>query len=190
MRSTFFYLVLLVAVLSAACDSRHQNIPPNVANRQPANDSLSTTESISSAPPLTLNPEGDKNVGANFVKAEQLNSLEKTLVLFKSTPEQFQSFKDEGGLEVNSSWNGYQVSSIETEYKKGVLSFMHLFINSGVNLATMNNLKKDLSKDCGNEWKIKLDGNAYSSETQTTKCQIEKSDRKQGFHVFMMGAEI
>jgi hypothetical protein len=54
----------------------------------------------------------------------------------------------------------------------------------------MNNLKKDLSKDCGNEWKIKLDGNAYSSETQTTKCQIEKSDRKQGFHVFMMSAEI
>ena len=189
MRSTFFYLVLLLAVLSAACDSRNQNSPPTVANRQSANDSLSTTEN-SSAPPLTLNPEGDKNVGANLVKAEQLNSLEKTLVLFKSTPEQFQSFKDDGGLEVNSSWNGYQVSSIETEYKKGVLSFMHLFINSGVNLATMNNLKKDLSKDCGNEWKIKLDGNAYSSETQTTKCQIEKSDRKQGFHVFMMGAEI
>jgi hypothetical protein len=63
----------------------------NVTNRQSANDSLSTTEN-SSASPLTLNPESDKNVGANFVKAEQLNSLEKTLVLFKSTLEQFQFF--------------------------------------------------------------------------------------------------
>jgi hypothetical protein len=187
MRLTFFYPALVVVVLSSACDSRKQNNSQVVASSQPSIDSPSTAQNLSSPPPLTLNPDGDKNASKNEVSAEQLNSLEKSLVLFKSTPEQFQSFKDDGGLEVNSSWNGYQVSSIEIEYKKDVLSFMHLFINSGATLATMNNLKKDLSKECGNEWKMSTDGNSYLSETQTRMCKIEKSYGKQGFHVFIMG---
>ena len=189
MRLNLTYPIFVVAVFLVACDSRNQQ-SPNVAANQPAIEVPVSTANSGGPPPLTMNPLENKNAAANAIGAVQPNSLEKTLVLFKSTPQEFQSFKDDGGLDVNSSWKGYRVSSIEVEYKKNVLSFVHLFVSSGANVATMNNLKKDLSKECGEDWKIQLDGNAYSSETNSTKCQIEKSERQDGFHVFMMGARV
>jgi len=129
-----------------------------------------------------MNPLGN-GLGDRKSSSGKLNSLEKALVLRKSSRQDFQSFKDDGGLAINSSWHGYSVSSVELEYKDGLVSFIHLGVNSGSKVATMNNLKNHLAKDCGGDWKIKLNGNAYSAENESVHCYIESTDGGQGFHL-------
>lgn len=108
------------------------------------------------------------------------NSLEKSLIVLVSTPSEFQSHKDNGGLTVNGNWRGYQAYSVELEYKADRLAFFRILINTDFanrnKPATINNIKRDLVDECGYDWNLlNSSGNAYISETEFSRCEVSTS---------------
>ncbi len=115
------------------------------------------------------------------------NLLERALVIKASRPDSFQTHKDEGGLNVLSSWRGYQMRAVEVQYMGGVLTFIHAQVDTdfkGNKKATINNLKKDLLDECGSEWELKYGGDAYQSNTKFSRCEIASS-RNGGYHIII-----
>jgi hypothetical protein len=114
------------------------------------------------------------------------NALERALVVLVSTPREFQSHKDDGGLNVLSSWRGYQMQSAEVEYTAKVLTLFHVVVDSDYKSpnkpATVNNLKRDLIDECGTEWKPNYGGDAYFSNSEFSRCEISQA-RRGGYHV-------
>ena len=114
------------------------------------------------------------------------NSLERALVVLISTPKEFQSHKDDGGLNVLSSWLGYEMQSVEVEYTSRVLTLFHAVVASDYKNpnkpATVNNLKRDLIDECGTEWKPNYRGDAYTSDSNFSRCEISQA-RAGGYHI-------
>lgn len=114
------------------------------------------------------------------------NALERALIILVSTPKEFQSHRDDGGLNVLSSWRGYQMQSAEVEYTAKVLTLFHVIVDSDYKTpnkpATVNNLKRDLVDECGTEWKANYGGDAYFSDSEFSRCEISQS-RRGGYHV-------
>lgn len=114
------------------------------------------------------------------------NALERALVVLVSTQKEFQSHKDDGGLNVLSSWRGYQMQSAEVEYTAKVLTLFHVVVDSDYKNpnkpVTVNNLKRDLIDECGIEWKPNYGGDAYFSNSEFSRCEISPS-RNGGYHV-------
>ena len=57
MQLNLSFAALFVAFLTVACDSRNQNEPIAVANREPESKLLPNTEDRSGAPQLTMDPD-------------------------------------------------------------------------------------------------------------------------------------
>lgn len=114
------------------------------------------------------------------------NSLEKALVVLVSTSNDFREFKDNGGLNVLSSWRGYDVSLMEVNSREGVLTFMHLTVDSDYKNkekpATFNNLKKDLIDECGSNWNSKGRSDVYWAESDFSSCEISEATRN-GYNI-------
>ena len=109
------------------------------------------------------------------------NSLEKALVVNVSTSKDFREFKDNGGLNVLNSWYGYSVSLMELENRDGVLTFIHLTVDSDYKHpekpATFNNLKKELLDECGATWDSKGRSDAYWANSDFSLCEISEASR-------------
>jgi hypothetical protein len=119
------------------------------------------------------------------------NDLEKSLIIHASTPEDFRSFKEKGGLEYVSDWRGYWVQSIEISYRNNKASLILLSVNKTIDfkaeqkLASVNNIKNDLVKECGTEWELgrASDDDAYLAENEYVKCRFYKDTRRGGMFI-------
>jgi hypothetical protein len=131
-----------------------------------------------------LKEQAKKKFKMNFDNSS--NALERALVVLVSTPKEFQSHKDDGGLNVLSSWRGYQMQSAEVEYTSKVLTLFHIVVDSDYKSpnkpATVNNLKRDLIDECGSQWKPNYGGDAYFSNSEFSRCEISQA-RSGGYHV-------
>ncbi len=107
------------------------------------------------------------------------NSLEKALQLGKSTRADFSAFSENGGLDNadQSTWDGYDVSSISLGYDKAgaLASFTMQVSKSGMSgkVASLNNLKSSLASMCSGEWKA--NGRAYFAESAASLCGVIES---------------
>jgi hypothetical protein len=115
------------------------------------------------------------------------NILEKSLVIFVSTRDDFQSIKDNGGLDVIKDWRGYEMIAIENQYRQNKLSFFHAEVdtkyeNKSIKPATINNLKKDLINECGETWANNRSGDVYTSTSDFSTCEISRG-RNGTYHV-------
>lgn len=119
------------------------------------------------------------------------NDLEKSLIIHASTPEDFRSFKEKGGLEYVSDWRGYWVQSIEISYRNNKASLILFSVDKTIDykaeqkLASVINIKKDLAKECGTEWKLgrASDDDAYLAENEYVKCRFYKDTRRGGMFI-------
>jgi hypothetical protein len=122
------------------------------------------------------------------------NDLEKSLIIHASTPEDFRSFKEKGGLEYVSDWRGYWVQSIEISYRNNKASLILLRVNKTIDfkaeqkLASVNNIKNDLVKECGTEWELgrASDDDAYLAENEYVNCRFYKDTRRGGMFIEIM----
>ncbi len=94
-----------------------------------------------------------------------------------STNDDFQNFKDDGGLNVHGAWRGYSVQSISTEFTEGKLSFFQVTLkknysdSNGVD-PTINNLKESFSNECGSEWTAVGEGGYRNSDSHPINCEV------------------
>jgi hypothetical protein len=88
----------------------------------------------------------------------EANTLERALIVGKSTKADFTVLTDAGGLENKEQtlWRGYKVASVETTYDaQGKLKAANLVLFKnwpGATLASNDNLRSSMQGDCGNEW--------------------------------------
>lgn len=108
--------------------------------------------------------------------------FQKSLVLFASTAEDFDRLKDNGGLKFDDKWKGYRVTSVEVGYKKSKLSWFIMQVDedyriTNKKLASLNNVKSDLSVECGYDWKrVRVsDDDGFAAEGEFASCRIYPS---------------
>lgn len=125
------------------------------------------------------------NIEMSNLCSRSANILEKALCIGVSTNADFQTLQDSGGLYVSNKWRGYKVYDVEVRYHQNTVSMYHLIIDTDYGEmrhkdATMNNIKNDLSLECGNNWRLFVD-NAYLTDSKNYNCEI--SYAKNGYHV-------
>lgn len=102
------------------------------------------------------------------------SQLEKSLIIGKSTTEDFQKFRDNGGVSKDQFLYGFWVDSVSTNYdQKGKLSGFSLrFMKaSGERVASVNAIKSEFKKYCGSKW------DAYVAQTSDgITCLIRDGD--------------
>lgn len=108
--------------------------------------------------------------------------FEKALVLYSSTSEEFDQFKDSGGFKFDDKWRGYIVESVEVGFKKRKLDWYILNVEDGYGvrnkkLASLNNIKQDLSRECGSEWlRIRVaDDTGFKASNEFASCRIYRN---------------
>lgn len=93
-----------------------------------------------------------KDLGYSFSS----NALEKAIKVGVSKKQDFQDFQNDGGLNSADSWKRYKVISVNTLYENNdeTLSYVSMVIRaqSRMKNASINNLKKSLTKECGSNW--------------------------------------
>lgn len=104
---------------------------------------------------FVLYPAGSyflKNSGYSFSS----NALEKAIKVGVSKKQDFQDLQNDGGLNSADSWKRYKVISVNTLYENNdeTLSYVSMVIQaqSTMKNASINNLKKSLTKECGSNW--------------------------------------
>ena len=110
-------------------------------------------------------------------KNDTTGILQKSLVLFASTSDDFHSLKDNGGLDLDDKWRGYIVNSVKVGHKKNKLTMFILTVHEDYKIkkmATLNNVKSDLSQECGVDWeRIRLDvDDGYRAKGEFASCLI------------------
>jgi Tfp pilus assembly protein PilE len=102
-------------------------------------------------------------------------TLEHTLKIGVATKNDSVNFKDNGGLNTESNWKRFHVSSMQTSYNKNVLSAFEITVDKQYpsnKPATNNSLKEALLSDCGSEWNG-VDNNSVSVVySKDNKCMI------------------
>jgi hypothetical protein len=94
-----------------------------------------------------------------------------------STKDDFQRFKDDGGLNVHSAWRGYNVESISTEYSGGTLSFLQAALSknykdsNGVD-PSINNVRQSFAEECGDQWVEQGEGGYQNSDSHPIRCEV------------------
>ncbi len=107
------------------------------------------------------------------------NKLEKAMQFGISTKDDFQAFKDNGGLNnsAQDSWQRFHVTAASALYNSaGKLSTMDLTVEQNLpdsKLASTNNLESALSSLCAGTWSSHDD--AAFLETATMNCSLSAS---------------
>jgi len=106
--------------------------------------------------------------------------LDKVTVMHVTKGEDFQQFKENGGLKINNHWRGYSVNEVLPMFgdKNGALDGLSMSISvDGSYMAkdgTIRNLKESLSDLCGSDWK--LSEGVYRIDDGKTICMLENSE--------------
>lgn len=105
------------------------------------------------------------------------SELDRSTIVGQSTENQFQSFRNSGGLENNDNWRGYQASRVQVmHHENGVLAMLRVELTKswpGRKLASIDNLRQSLSDQCGSSWTLaNSTTNLHVAEHNGRKCTI------------------
>lgn len=113
-------------------------------------------------------------------------ALEKSLVIGKSTKNDFQNFKDEGGLSKDNVWlHGFQVTNVSANYgKNDFLRGYELHFSKGFSttVPSVNEIKKVFKGVCGSKWDVYLAKSEngimclISDGAEQTSIRVQKLD--------------
>jgi hypothetical protein len=119
------------------------------------------------------------------------NLLEKALHVGSSDRNQFEAFKNEGGLQNVDTWKGYYVQSVSTNYdESGKLAILNIELVKSwpsKKTASINNLKGSLSSECGSNWTqsdLQIRASMHEAQRNSVECAIQ--DKGQSVYVNVM----
>ena len=112
-----------------------------------------------------------------------LNALERAVLVGRSTRQQFAEFRNQGGLDKESSWRGFRVLSVETVYEPetGVLGMLQLTLMKSAHrmrLASFNEIAQSLVPECGSRWTqndAQQIAGSHMAENGRTTCAVQES---------------
>lgn len=109
-----------------------------------------------------------------------LNNLEKTLIISVSKETDYDNFNNNGALDVESKWRGYQVNRAGWNFDESskTLKGFNLTLKTDIlnrtnKPATINNLKQDLIQECDGDWKSHGLKDQTFSQSNFSLCSIE-----------------
>ena len=110
------------------------------------------------------------------------NELEKITVLGAGTSKQFDQFKDNGGLNTESSWHGFRVKSLDigfddNNFTKGYTIYLGI-LGYGETDANTNNVKKVAPSFCGSDWTRDANERFVTLLSANEKCLIQSETQK------------
>lgn len=139
--------------------------------------------------------------GASYPSAGNsgMNSLERAVLVGRSTKQQFAEFRNQGGLEKESSWRGFRVLAIETVYEpsSGTLGILQLKLMKSfprMKIASFNEVSQSLTPECGTGWTqndTQQIAGYHMAENGRIACAIEESsDGQVAVHILVRSAPV
>jgi hypothetical protein len=119
----------------------------------------------------------------NQIKHKNAGLLEKALLFYVSSRDDFMFHKNNGGLSRDSSWNGYTVSEVRVGHNADsqLLTYYQLYVDFDAygtkKVLTVGSLKGIIGDICGESWEKKFDGAIHLNDSTTATCKIEQADR-------------
>lgn len=112
-----------------------------------------------------------------------LNALERAVLVGRSTKQQFAEFRNQGGLDNESSWRGFRVLTVETVYEptSGTLGMLQLTLMKSAHrmrLASFNEISQSLVPECGSRWTqndAQQIAGSHMAENGRTTCAVQES---------------
>ena len=110
------------------------------------------------------------------------NSLEKVTAIGVATRQQYQQFKDDGGINKEDSWHGFHVSELNVGFDKAdklkLMEVVLFKVSNGYRDATITNLKGALSEICGSEWERAEGDKGMNLLAKKGNCLIMDSNER------------
>lgn len=109
------------------------------------------------------------------------NNLERILVPYISSIEEFRHFNNNGGLNLENIWNGYSVYSISATFNDsdGKLKSYRIHVDFDIfgtkKILTVDEIKSIIALDCGYDWTNPTRDGTYFNEHDFSICSISQS---------------
>ena len=132
---------------------------------------------------------GDESV----TKAVTITIATKALNPGVSTRRDYAAWEEAGGYSYDSSWRRYPFTATRVAYKNDVLSFLEIKMGTyasdfdGQKLPSFENVKQDLSKWCGSNWRTTaIAPNGREASSGKWKCTVEIPTNGSGLGIQIM----
>lgn len=110
-----------------------------------------------------------------------------------STGADFEKWKEAGSTDYDETWLRYPISSVNTDYTGRTLTYLHVKLykspdsRKGQVLPSFNNIKVDIAKWCGTNWKsIGSSNSGRVAESDKWSCEVDMPTDGSGPEVWIM----